>query len=263
LVTSVLVLVAFVLVLVATVLLVLAFLSDSGIGLVYASILCSLVAGVLVYLSHRMTRQVAPVLGRRTDSIRVADALPVTGGGAVLAESAVEPSDAIEKVVVQPALPEEPVQPVQPMQPVSPEETWVVAEHDLDAAVAEMIGGEPEPELEAEEAVELEAEVAEPSPFAPPVVEEAPAPVAKEAPPAKKAAAKKAPVAKKAAPAKKAAAKKAPVAKKATPVKKAAATKKAPVAKKAAPAKKATATKKAAAPVKKATKATKAVKKQP
>ena len=225
-----LVLVAFVLVLVATVLLVLAFLSDSGIGLVYASILCSLVAGVLVYWSHRVSKQVAPVLGRRAEPIRVADALPITGGGSVLAESAVEPTDAIEQVVVK---------------PVSPEESFVVAEHDLDAAVAEAIGGEPEPELEveAEESPEPEQE---PSPFAPPVTDVLPdtAPVAP--------VAKQARVAKKAAPAKKAAA-----TKKAAPVKKAAPAKKAAATTKAAPAKK------AAAPVKKATKAAKAVKKQP
>jgi len=53
----VLVLISFGLVLVATVLLVLGLVADSGLGLIYVSIACSLAAGVILFVATRVNRQ--------------------------------------------------------------------------------------------------------------------------------------------------------------------------------------------------------------
>lgn len=54
-----LVLISFALVLVATVLLVLGLLADSGIALIYVSIACSVLAGIVLFVATRMNRQQA------------------------------------------------------------------------------------------------------------------------------------------------------------------------------------------------------------
>ena len=264
---SVLVLLSFGLVLVATVLLVLGLLADSGLALIYLSIGCSIVAGILLVVATRMGRPRTALATAGASAEPVAPTpVPVSpieddtsyapvAGDVVVADEVVEAVVVVEEEDIFPIADYDELS-VPQILPLLPElyadEVDVVEARERSgkgrvevlgrlAELREQLAGAPADATGAMVAVA-------------PVTTEVPAvpAPAKKAAPAKKVPAKKAaaPAAKKAAPAKKAAA----------PVKKVAA---APVKKAApAPVKKAAPAKKAAAPVKKvATKATKATKK--
>ena len=269
-----LVLISFGLVLVATVLLVLGLLADSGLGLIYVSIACSLAAGIVLVVATRVNKPKAAAGTTGPAPLPAPEMVPETAA-AIEDEAPAEAAPVVEEVA------EESFAPTASLPATSSDEPFPIADYD-DLSVGEILPLLPKlyaDELDVVEAQEKAgknrsqitsrlAELRSASAGAPDdvTIEEwlaqqgAPAKasakkVVKKAPASKKAAPtatkrSTAPV-KKTAPAKKAAA----ATKKAAPAKKAAT-----ATKKAAPAKKTTAAKKAA-PAKKATKATKATKK--
>jgi hypothetical protein len=292
----VLVLISFGLVLVATVLLVLGLVADSGLGLIYVSIACSLAAGIILVVATRVNRPkpesaVGPAPLPPPETPAATPSVPVAPAAVEDEEDAFAPeaepaTAATEKVVVQ-AAPSAPaasddddmfpiadyddltVGEIVPLLPklyadevdvVETREKAGKARTQILAKLEEVRGilADAPDDLTAEEWLEEKGEQA-------PAPARATASARSTKAPAKKAAAKKAPApAKKAAaPAKKAAA---PAKKAAAPAKKTAAKKAAAPAKKAAAPAKKTAAKKAAAPAKKtatkATKTTKAAKKR-
>jgi hypothetical protein len=268
----VLVLISFGLVLVATVLLVLGLVADSGLGLIYVSIACSLAAGVILVVATRVNRPRTETVTTGPASLPPPEA-PTTTPAPTVATTPVPAetfAPATEAVAAQ--------APADDMFPIADYDDLTVGEivpllpklyaDEIDVVAERERGGKARRQILAR--LDELAESLEGAPddlTAEEWAEQQPA----EAAPARRAAAKKAPAKKAAAPAKKTATK-APAKKAAAPAKKAAApakktATKAPAKKAAAPAKKAAApakktAKKAAAPAKKAAKATKATKKR-
>jgi hypothetical protein len=275
----VLVLISFGLVLVATVLLVLGLVADSGLGLIYVSIACSLAAGVILVVATRVNRPraetastggpaplpppEAPTVATTPSPAAVATPIAVPAdeefAPATEAVPAASVSDDMFPIADYDDLTVGEIVPLLPK--LYADEIDVVADRERSGKARRQIlskldelrvslEGAPD-DVTAEEWEQQSAEEAAPVKRAP----------------AKKAAAKKTPAKKAAAPAKKAATttKKSAAKKAAAPAKKAAtkstAKKAAAPAKKAATTTKKTAAKKAAAPAKKAAKAAKATKK--
>jgi hypothetical protein len=277
----VLVLISFGLVLVATVLLVLGLVADSGLGLIYVSIACSLAAGVILLVATRVNRQ-------RTEPAAATGPAPLPppeapeAPAAPVADTPVPPAEVapVDEEAFAPSTAETPV--VATAAPSDDDEMFPIADYDdltvgeimpllpklyadeIDVVIAREESGKSRRQIVARlEELRDSMEGAPDDLTAEEWAEQRPAATpARKSAPAKNTAAKKAPAAyNTAAPAKKTAAKKAAPAKKAAaPAKKTAAKKAAAPAKKTATAAKktATTTKKAAAPAKKtATKATK------
>jgi hypothetical protein len=274
----VLVLISFGLVLLATVLLVLGLVADSGLGLIYLSIVFSLAAGVILLVATRVNRQSTEPVATTTGPAPLAPPPVPAAPVATTPPPAPVASDVDEESFAPSTEPTEAVSVAasddDEMFPIADYDDLTVGEimpllpklyaDEIDVVIAREESGKSRRQIVARlEELRDSMDGAPDDLTAEEWAEQRPAAApAKRSAPAKKAAAKKAPAKKAAAPAKKTAAKKAPAKKAAAPAKKTAtktAAKKAPAKKAAAPAKK-TAAKKTAAPAKKATKAAKTTK---
>jgi hypothetical protein len=274
----VLVLISFGLVLVATVLLVLGLVADSGLGLIYVSIVCSLAAGVILLVATRVNRQRPEAVATGPAPLPPPEAPSVTPAAPAPAATLAPSAPVADDGAFAPST--QPVEAVAvPAAAADDDELFPIADYD-DLTVGEIMpllpklyADEIDVVIDREQSGKARRQIvsrleelrgsmrgAPDDLTAEEWADQQPA-AAAPAPARRKAAAKKAPAKKATTTAKKTATKKAAPAKKAaaTTAKKTTAKKAVPAKKAATTTKKAAATKKAA-PAKKATKAAKTTK---